>query len=465
MKIFDSTKNIINNIKNLTKDPKFFTDSLVNSVANLGYESKLRQGYYGSDLQFTRNWVQLDNLYRSNWLAQRIIDLPADDMTREWIKLKMEISSQESDKISKYEEKLFVQNKVNESIKWSRLYGGALMVMNFGDQQDTEEPLNPDKVDLKGLKSLHILTRWQVTPYTGTKVSDMESPEFGLPEYYIINSSEVGSGVKVHYSRCIRFISHDLPWRQKYLEQYWGNSELERVMQALLRYDTTTDGTAELTFLAAQRYFGIDGYRDLVASGQVDKAIASFQALAMLASYNRIFLFDKKDEFGHYDYKFEGLPKIIEQFMMDVSGAAEIPITKLFGRSPAGMNATGESDIRNYYDTIRTKQKSQLKYQLSKLYRILIPSAIGYIPEDFGFEFINLWQLTDEENAKKVLAEAQADQIYLDKGVLTEIDVANELKNRGYYQNVTIPEVLKEPEAEPELEQETEEKEPNDVQK
>ena len=446
----DSAKNVLSNISHLAQRQipeaqikTYIEDTLVNQIANLGFESKVKQGSYGSDIALTRNWVQLDNVYRSNWIGRRIINLPADDMTREWRKIKSQSNPKDIEKVEQYEKKLFVKSKFNEAIKWSRLYGGSLVVMGFGDQSDMNTPLNVKEIKENGLKSLTVFSRWQITP-GGTRVNDLSSPEFGLPEYYIIN------GIIIHHSRCIRFISDKLPWRQEYLEQFWGCSTLENVFQALLRYDTTSDSAADLVFIATQRYFAIEGYRDAVASGKQARMVASFQELANAASYNRIMLFDKKDEFGKYEYHFEGLPKIMELQMLDVCGAAETPVTKIFGREPAGLSSTGDGEIRNYYDDIRTKQENKLRYPLQKLDAALVPSAIGNIPPDWDFDFPSLWQLTDEENAKKVLAEAQADTLYVTMGALTEIDISKDLQQRGHYQNISVPKLLTAPEDKPE---------------
>jgi len=443
---YEVSRQKIKDSQSSNKTEKQVEDALINSLANLGYGSKLRQGYYGSDIHWTRNWVQLDSLYRSNWLAQRIINLPALDMTREWTNLLSEIDPVKIEKIQAYESKLNIKKKFTQGIKWARLYGGALGVMNFGDTSDPSRPLNPASVSANGLKSVHVFARWQIT-VGGELVKDMEDSEYGLPEYYIVN------GMKIHHTRCLRFISHELPWRQLYLEQYWGAAELERVLQALLRYDTTADSSSDLVFLAAQRYVKIIGYRDAAAKGQMSKVISVFNDLANLLTFNRIALFDSKDELINYDYKFTGLKDLAEMFMMDVSGASEIPTTKLFGRSPAGLNSTGDSDIRNYYDDCKTKQEDTLRPPLAKCYRVLVPSAIGEYPADFAFEFNNLWQESDKETADIQLKQAQADQIYMERGVLSESDIAKELRQRGTYKNITADKML---DAEEDSEEETE---------
>ena len=76
-------------------------------------------------------------------------------------------------------------------------------------------------------------------------------------------------------------------------------------------------------------------------------------------------------------HSFAGLSDIYESFMMDMAGAAEIPATKLFGRSPQGFNSTGESELRNYYDMIAQSQERNLRPALEKLLPVMAVSCWG----------------------------------------------------------------------------------------
>jgi DNA topoisomerase IB len=95
----------------------------------------------------------------------------------------------------------------------------------------------------------------------------------------------------------------------------------------------------------------------------------------------------KDGVFSTHAYSFSGLNEIYESFMLDCAGAAEIPVTKLFGRSPAGMNATGESDLQNYYDSIGQKQEALLRPPLEKLLPVICTSLWGSVPGDLHFKF------------------------------------------------------------------------------
>ena len=142
-------------------------------------------------------------------------------------------------------------------------------------------------------------------------------------------------------------------------------------------------------------------------------------------------LLSRDDSFENHAYSFGGLSEIYEQFMMDMAGAAEIPATKLFGRSPQGMNATGESDLRNYYDMIASLQERQLRPALEKLLPVMAISCWGFVPEDLEFVFEPASTVSPAERAE--LAERLTSPVVeaFAAGLLTREQAMDELRDRG----------------------------------
>ena len=108
---------------------------------------------------------------------------------------------------------------------------------------------------------------------------------------------------------------------------------------------------------------------------------------------------NKGDVMHQHQYTFAGLADVYDRMMMDVSGAARIPVTKLFGRSPAGMNATGESDLKNYYDFIDTIRDTSFRGIIERLLPLLALSAWGQVPDDLDIDFAPMDTPTAAENA------------------------------------------------------------------
>ena len=162
--------------------------------------------------------------------------------------------------------------------------------------------------------------------------------------------------------------------------------------------------------------------RDVISAMQMENRFRTSFGVQLLS---------KDDSWENHAFSFTGLGEIYEQFMMDMAGAAEIPATRLFGRSPQGMNATGESDLRNYYDMIASLQERQLRPALEKLLPVMAVSCWGYIPEDLEFVFEPASTASPLERAE--LAEKLTSPVIaaFSAGLLTREEALEELRDRG----------------------------------
>ena len=165
---------------------------------------------------------------------------------------------------------------------------------------------------------------------------------------------------------------------------------------------------------------------------------------------------DKDDDFQEQQYTFTGINDVYESFMLDISGAAEIPIDKLFGRSPSGFNSGAET-LQNYYDTIQEKQETYVRAPLEKLIRIITVSAIGELPDDMEIVFNPVRRPADMEKAD--LAQKQAQPIFdaYAGGLISKGTALRELKQQshmtGMWTNIT-DEMIEQAEKESEKEEE-----------
>lgn len=116
------------------------------------------------------------------------------------------------------------------------------------------------------------------------------------------------------------------------------------------------------------------------------------------------------------------------QLDFSLSGASRIPMTKLFGRSPSGLNATGENDLRNYYDYVDTLRESKLAPMLRRLLPVLAMSALGTMPEDLDISFPPLWTPTAKEVAEIAKDKAETIVSVFQAGLLQADTAQRELK-------------------------------------
>ena len=376
-------------------------DAFSNPAARTGFGTMdLLQATEYPMTRMTQNYQLLTSLYRENWIVQNIIATIPNDIMRKWYTIKSAVGPDYIDRMTCLEQKTQIRKKLLLGMYWGRLYGGAAGIVLIKGHNDMSQPLDLNTVMPDSFLGLQVLDRWSGIFPDGSMVSDPEDPDYGLPEFYTIRDEETGStAVRVHHSRVIRFTGRELPWMEQIVEQYWGESEIEAVYSEVVKRDNVSANIAALTFRANINYLESDGLDQLLGSANT-KAQQNFwrlmQAQSVMESNFGTRIINKGDAMHNTQYTFTGLPDVYDRMMMDVAGAARTPVTKLFGRSPAGMNATGESDLNNYYDYIDGLRETELRPIIERLLPIMALAAWGEIPDDLDIDF-PLMQTPDAE--------------------------------------------------------------------
>lgn len=412
------------------------------AAVGLGTANQAADGSYGFS-PVSRNRVLMEYAYRSSWICGKAVDAFAEDMTREGIELNTDLPPEEIKKIEDEIVNLGVWDQVSDTIKWARLYGGAIAVLLI-DGQSPESPLNVETIGEGQFKGLLVLDRWMVNPTLQDLVSEY-GPEYGKPKYYHVVSDAHGLvNMKVHHSRCIRLEGQDLPYWQRIAENGWGQSVLERLWDRLLAFDSTTQGAAQLVYKAHLRTYKVDGLRQIIAAGgkALEGLAAQIDMIRRYQSNEGLTLMDGKDEFDSTSYSFAGLSDMMMQFGQQISGAIDIPLVRLFGQSPAGLNATGESDIRLYYDGVKAQQERRLRTGIARIYDIVSRSVHGKpLPDGWGFTFKPLWQMSDTEKADIAGKVAETVSKAYGEGIIELHEAKKELKQSsditGIFSNIT----------------------------
>ena len=428
-----------------------FRDGFQNFLARLGLgANKLYSGASYAFDNFTRNITELEAAYRTNWLVGRIVDVVAEDMTREGIELGSGYTPEEKSRIMAELQTLRVFDSLRETIKLARLYGGSIAVMMV-DGQDFSRPLDLSSIGPGAFRGLYPLDRWQLSPSTSL-VSEY-GPEYGMPEFYRVTGDEsTGRGgsllnTSVHYSRILRFEGVTLPYRQRTTEDGWGMSVIERLRDRLIAYDSSTQGAAQLVQKAHLRTYGVKGLREIIAGGGTayDGLIKHLEMIREYQSNEGLTLIDAEDQMQFDSYTFSGLADIMAEFGQQLAGAADITLVRLFGQSPRGFS-TGETDVRNYYDMIRAKQGTDLDDNVRRAVAVTSMSVLHKpLPETFSFEFVPLWQLTDSQKAEIANTDATRIGGLVRDGVLSRGQGLKELRDTsgstGRYTSISDDEI------------------------
>ena len=457
IKSTDSKEVIKEKLKSQTEvlNKLYTIDAFQNQMARLGFgQPNLNEGADYPLTRMSQNYNLFTSLYRSSWIVRKIVDVFPSDMVKNWIKFNSSLDPEKISKINSIIRKTKTKEKIKEGLRWARLYGGAAGLILIDGDEDLSEPLDYDAIMLDDYKGLLIFDRWNGIYPDIELEDDISDEEYGYPKYYSISLSEANSNlmlsynkqdlVKVHHSRIVRFNGRDLPLWERQAEMFWGESEIEIVFEELKKRDNTSANIASLIFLANIRVLKMNDLGQLLgASTQKaqENLYKVLQAQNQLMSNMGIYVMDKDDDFGSEQYSFGGLNDIYESFMLDIAGACEMPVTKLFGREPAGFNSTGESDLTQYYDTLEEKQETYLQPIIDKLLPIIFMSTLGAIPEDLDWEFNPCMNVNSKDLAD--LAQSMASPIFeaFNAGLITKEIALKELKQQnektGMWSNIT----------------------------
>ena len=411
-------------------------DGYSNAAAFLGKDSVLLSAGTFVRSGLTSDPELLTAMYRESWLTMRIIDMPSEDMTRAWYRLTADLKEEEIHALRRLEARHSIKQEMTNALRWARLYGGSLALMVIrGEEDRLDQPLDRDMLLPGCFQGLLVLDRTQGIEPSEELVSDLDDPDFGLPASYTVNLNMEGySSVTLHHSRVLRFVGRELPRAETIRERYWGASEMEHIQDELLKRSAASANIAQLIFQANITTLKMADFGDLLGTGTEEQRRNLEYAMETENRFRTSFglqLMSRDDCLENHPYSFAGLSEIYEQFMMDMAGAAEIPATRLFGRSPQGMNATGESDLRNYYDMIAQMQERMLRPALEKLLPVMAVSCWGSVPEDLEIVFEPVMTSSPAERAELV-QKLSGDVIEGYKcGLFTREQAIAELKSRG----------------------------------
>ncbi len=254
--------------------------------------------------------------------------------------------------------------------------------------------------------------------------------------------------VNVHYSRVIRMIGIQLPYFQAITEMMWGESVVERLWDRLVAFDNVTMSAASLVDVANLRMVGIEGLREILAAGGPAQAAleSQFDMMRQLQVNNGLTLLDKEDNFASTAYSFGGLSDMILQFAQQLAGSSGIPLIRLLSQSPAGLNATGDSDIRLYYDKINAQQEATLRTGWHLILQVLWRSVYGKdAPKDLEFSFVPLWQMSAldkatiaKSNTETIIGAFEANLI---KGSTAMQELRESSGDTGLFSNISDEEI------------------------
>jgi phage-related protein (TIGR01555 family) len=440
---------------NLGLSSSHANDAFRNSAARMGMgTNSLPEATEYPLTRISNNYMLMLALFRNHWISRRIVEGPAQDMVRAWPRLTSDLKPEDIKRVDRAIDRTGTKSKVLKALKDGRLFGGAgaLMVID-GHEDILDEPLDLDDVNPGSYRGLIPFHRWSGIYPEGSICTDITKPLlFGLPETYRVNVPGGGKSFEVHASRILRFIGCDVPQPEYQAQNYWGISVLEPAFEEIRKRDNLSWSILNLTFRAnilAQT--NPELAQALSGLGMSSKALEQFygrmEAQNELLSNQGMVILPKDGKMESFQYSFSGLADVYQQFQLDIAGAAQYPVVRLFGRTISGLGQANDADERIYEERIAQAQHQELEPQLDTLYQVVCMSELGEVPDDLDLDFPSVRVLTEEEKSNLAKETSACVLEVFNTGAISEQTMLRELqqssKITGIFTNIRDEDIKK----------------------
>lgn len=396
------------------------SDGLLNVATGLGTSRDKRvHGRWSAE---PLSDIDARELWRGEGIGARIVELPARGIFREGYEVKLE-RKEDGEEVAAFLDGLGANAKLIRAKEYERAYGGAALWPELNDGAgDLSQPLREDRILSFGRLSRAIEPR-ELVPWRYDVDGEVES--------WLFTPVGMRSGVSqivLHASRLIIFpgirVSHD---QQVGTREGWGDSVLTRVHAHLRDLVQGMGSTSTLLGQANQAVLKMKDLALMMAQDGDGLVKARLEVVDLMRSVLKMMPIDAEDSFEWQASPMTGHADALDRLMQMVSAATGIPVTILMGRSPAGMNATGESDTRGWYDLLSEEQRAATP-QVERLVQLALLAKDGPLggkePKVWSVEWQSLWQPSDAEIATARKAQAETDKIYIENQVLSPEEVA-----------------------------------------
>lgn len=418
-------------------------DGYVNMMNKYGTSKDTTEGY-----RFRAEPVVPDELltmyYEGNGLFAKIIDTPAEEAIKHGFTLESTKDQKIEDFYTEALDELDWEEMAMTAIRWARLFGGSIAVMMINDGRGIDEPL--DWRNIRSIDDIRVYDRSVIQPdYQSMFSYDPRDPfrtrgsRLGMPEFYHV-TSRTGT-FTVHDSRCLVFQNGILPENTtNSIYQLWGIPEYVRINRAIRDAEVAHGSATKLLDRSVQAVYKMkDLAAELATEEGEDRVLRRLQTIDMARGLlNSITIDSEGEDYDFRQFQFSGVSDVIDSTCNFLSALTSIPQTILFGRSPAGMNATGDADLENWYNYLERIQKRMVKKNLRYLLSVIFQAGVrtGEVDEvpKIKVEFNPLWSLSDTEQAdldqkraQTQFTRAQTAQLYIDKQVIDPSEVRAKL--------------------------------------
>ncbi len=407
-------------------------DGWTNIATGLGIQGVDKRAT--ADFEPARRWtrIELEERYKGDAMAAKVVDVLPEDMCREWIDLSIPDAPEAESLVLQQLHKMGAQENLEWALKMSRLHGGAAVIMGVDDGRPLNTPLNEKSI--RRISFLNVLDRWQffVEPIW---YRDPTQPKYGKVELYRLLPIYGVEALmqEVHETRMIVFPGIRMPDRLMRENWMWGDSVITRLDNALRNYHTVHDSAATVVQDFAVAIYKLKGLADAITADgpNADAALINrFKAMQLGLSMVRGLVLDENEDYRKQSTTVTGLADLIHAAERRLTAETSLPHNRLLGEAPgASLGEGGAAQDRQWYDHVKAAQERILRDPIDRLIRYILSAKEGptggKLPSSWSFKFRSLWQLDEIGAADVRLKNAQADEIMINAGALTPQEVAN----------------------------------------
>lgn len=387
----------------------------------------------------------IEHMHDGSDLVHLIVNAPAEEMTREGFDLTITGSNGDDAKVARAVtdrlEEMGIHDMIQRGIALADLQGGAVLVAGVDDRQAGDIAVQgmSQPLDLDNLQDVLWLDVYAAR--SEIEIDRVEhsttSSRFGRPARYSVRTSSQSQhvsslpwGVKIDASRAFQFNGPTTTRRTRVENEGWNTSIVEIIYDTLRSFESAFDGTSHLLADMAQATYKIKGIADMLSSDSDANLVLT--RLALLDKYRstvRAIPLDVDEAFERAGVgDMGGLAPVLDRMIQRMAAAARMPVTTLMGISPAGLNATGESDKRTWYDRLHSKQTRVMVPALNWIVHLILASkngpTKGVLPTSWQITPRSLWQMSEAEKLEARKKQADIDAVHVSTGMATAEQLA-----------------------------------------
>lgn len=310
------------------------------------------------------------DLYATGGLYGRVIDLPADKATERGIVASDETQAELG--------RLHVMDLLADALRWARLSGGGCLIP-ISDDGLLNEPLDINRV--RRIEEFRAFSITEVKP-TSIRYSDPMVSNFGQPEFYEI--AVQGGRFIVHESRIVPVPGDPIPRERRLSGIPWeGRPVATRAFIAVQHYYNALELAVSIMRRKQQAIYKMAGLVEAISDGMEAQVQQRINLVDSTRGILNTVAVDAEDDYRIEDMNLSGIQDICQEFQVALSADTGIPVTMLFGRSPAGLNSTGDADFRTFYEAIQGDQVTKLSDPMVRILELIYAQSGITAPEDW----------------------------------------------------------------------------------